>query len=153
MDARQPGLQARPTVRVPVQAFGAKFQTKKEVYDFLTVDCKSYQPPLDTVTIWHLRDQSMGKKRRIKGDDVKHLVAPMYDSLSINQILIWAKANCPEVIEQYLPFEKELLRFPRQVRTLHFAANNPGVQIPVSSQLPNSNLLSVIPDTHFEFST
>jgi hypothetical protein len=83
------------------------------VYDFLTVDCKSYQPPLDTVTIWHLRDQAMGKKGRIRGDDVKHLVVPMYDSLSIKQILLWANANCPEVIGQYLPFEKELLRFPR----------------------------------------
>jgi hypothetical protein len=120
MQANAPIQLAEGTVRVPVQAFGAKFQTKKEVYDFLTVDCKSYQPPLDTVTIWHLRDQARGKKRRINGDAIKHLVAPMYDSLSINRILLWAKANCPEVIDNYLPFEKELLRFPRQVRKLHF---------------------------------
>ena len=55
-------------VNVPVQEFAAKYQTKKEIYDFLTVNCKVVCPPADTVTIWHLRDMMSGVKGCIKGD-------------------------------------------------------------------------------------
>jgi hypothetical protein len=76
MEANRNPRPPQTKVRVPVQEFAAKFQTKREVYSFLTVDCKAYEPPQGTVTIWHLRDQAAGKKRWIKGDDIKHLVVP-----------------------------------------------------------------------------
>jgi hypothetical protein len=55
-------------VRVPVAEFAAKFQTKKEAYNFLTQNVKAYCPPQDTVTSWHLRDMASGAKRFIKCD-------------------------------------------------------------------------------------
>jgi hypothetical protein len=39
------GPAAEVKVRIPMKEFAAKFQTKKEVYDFLTVCCKAYEPP------------------------------------------------------------------------------------------------------------
>jgi hypothetical protein len=98
-----------------VQAFAAKFKTKREVYNFLTLDCHAYEPAIQCVTVWHMRDQAMGKKGMIRADSIKHLTVPTYEALSLAKILEWGKVNCPTVIERYLPIERELLHFPRQV--------------------------------------
>jgi hypothetical protein len=57
----------------------------------------------------------MGKKGMIRADSIRHLTVPTYEALSLAKILEWAKANCPAVVERYLPIERELLQFPRQV--------------------------------------
>ena len=85
--------QAPPRVRIGVSEFAAKFQTKKEVYDFLTQNLKAVCPPADTVTIWHLRDMVSGVKGHIKGADIKHLTVPYYEDLSIDKMLIWARTS------------------------------------------------------------
>ena len=36
-------------------AFAAKFRSKREVYQFLTVDVKAYLPPLENVTTYFLK--------------------------------------------------------------------------------------------------
>ena len=100
-------------VRVGIAEFAAKFQTKKEVYDFLTVDVKACCPPADTVTIWHLRDMASGVKGLIKGDDIRFLTVPYYDDLSIDKMITWTKANYARVLDRYFPVEKELKKFPR----------------------------------------
>jgi hypothetical protein len=109
------GSEAEAKVRIPMKEFAAKFQTKKEVYDFLTVCCKAYEPPQDTVTIWHLRDQANGTKDWVRGDSIKHLSVPFYEDLSIKKILEWAQVHCPTVLDRYFPIERETLRMPRQV--------------------------------------
>ena len=53
-------------VKVDAGAFGHKYQSKAEVYKFLSHDCGAYLPSYDTVTIWHLRDLMAGKRMRIK---------------------------------------------------------------------------------------
>ena len=42
--------------KVLVQSFQAKFSNKKEIYAFLSQDCKVYLPQPDCVTVWFLRD-------------------------------------------------------------------------------------------------
>ena len=104
--------------RVPVQEFAARFQSKKECYNFLTQDCEAYEPPQDTVTVWHLRDQIRGTKGYIKGSAIKHLAVPHYDNLTLKLIMEWATANYAAVVERFFPQARELEKFPRQVSPL-----------------------------------
>ena len=43
--------------------FSAKFRSKYEVYQFLTIDALAYLPPPQAVTIYFLKDLVSGKKR------------------------------------------------------------------------------------------
>ncbi len=43
--------------------FSAKFKSKKEVYNFLTIDCHAYLCCADNVTIYFLKDLISGKKK------------------------------------------------------------------------------------------
>jgi hypothetical protein len=114
---------ARAGIRqVSVQEFAAKYKTKREVYNFLTVDCRTYEPPIQCVTVWHLRDQAMGAKGMVSADAIKHLAVPVYGALSMDKILLWAKAHCPVVVERQFPIERELDQFPRQVSTIIFVS-------------------------------
>ena len=49
--------------QVTIQQFGAKFQTKSAIYQFLTVELGAYLPPKTCVTIYHLRDIILKKKK------------------------------------------------------------------------------------------
>lgn len=49
--------------RVTAAMFAAKYRSKKEVFQFLTVDAKAYLCPFDTVTIYFLKDLASGKKK------------------------------------------------------------------------------------------
>ena len=52
--------QNKPTITAA--AFGAKFRSKREIYQFLTMDVKAYLPDCDNVTIYFLKDMMTGKK-------------------------------------------------------------------------------------------
>ena len=49
--------------QISAQAFAAKFKSKREVYNLLTVDCKAYLPQYETITIYFLRDMVGGQKK------------------------------------------------------------------------------------------
>ena len=49
-----------PQVGVSAASFGAKFRSKRECYNFLTVECKFYLPAYDTLTIYFLKDLITG---------------------------------------------------------------------------------------------
>ena len=51
------------TVGVSAAAFGAKYRSKRECYNFLTVECKFYLPAYDTITIYFLKDLITGTKK------------------------------------------------------------------------------------------
>ena len=54
----------RPSnVSINVKELMAKFRTKREVYNFLVLDCKVYLPAYDTVTIYFMREIIMGTKK------------------------------------------------------------------------------------------
>ena len=44
--------QPRPSVQLLAKQFQAKFSTKRECFNFLTLDCKAYLPHYSTVTIY-----------------------------------------------------------------------------------------------------
>ena len=49
---------------VTVAAFSAKFRSKREVYQFLTLDVRAYLPPVHTLTLYFLKDIVSGAKKR-----------------------------------------------------------------------------------------
>ena len=59
------------TVPVNPQSFGAKFQSKREVYRFLSHDCGTYLSSYETMTVFHLRDLMASAITKIKATNVK----------------------------------------------------------------------------------
>ena len=51
--------------RVSAKEFAAKFQSKRECYNFLASDVGIYLPPYDNVTIYFLRELMGHKKKRL----------------------------------------------------------------------------------------
>ena len=46
-----------------IKEFAAKFRSKNEVYQFLTVDVKAYMPPKEVTTMWFMKDICTGKRK------------------------------------------------------------------------------------------
>ena len=44
-------------------SFASKYKSKREVYNFLTIECHAYLPPYDTLTIYFLKDLISGAKK------------------------------------------------------------------------------------------
>ena len=112
----------RAQYTISVKEFLAKYRTKREVFNFCTVECSFYVPPYDSVTLWHLRDVATKKKARILAKDAEHLYVPCYEELSIEKMILWLEASHPTFVRSYLPVEHELVKFPRQVsaQSCHF---------------------------------
>jgi len=101
--------------RVPAKSFSAKFQDKRELYTFLTSDCGIYCPPINDVTVWHLRDMVDGKKGKVLVDMMRHLTVPQYEELTIEKVVDWARKEYAAFANRYFPIDRELFKFPRQV--------------------------------------
>ena len=54
---------ARGNQQVTATAFASKYKSKREVFNFLTIDVKAYLPSYDTVSIYFLKDLVSGKKK------------------------------------------------------------------------------------------
>ena len=48
---------------INTKEFGSKYQTKREIYLFFTLNCQAYLPRYENVTIYFLRDLVSGAKR------------------------------------------------------------------------------------------
>ena len=115
--------------QVTTAAFGAKFRSKRgkwpllndaEVFTFLTVDVKAYLPPMNTVTIYFLKDLITGTKKSkpmmshlsvIPMDHVQHVHVPSYENLALK--LIYAFFEQHREVLKFLPEGKELLKTPK----------------------------------------
>ena len=60
MDADQPDGQPG---RISTAMFAAKFRSKYEVYQFLTIEVGAVLPPHESVNIYFLKDLVMGRKK------------------------------------------------------------------------------------------
>ena len=87
--AQIPGAHANNQVNAA--AFAAKFQSKTEVHRFLSTEVMAYLPASHTMTVWHLRDLAMAKKRIIKSNQVKVYNVPQFEGLTIADFLGFAK--------------------------------------------------------------
>ena len=101
--------------RLTVQEFSAKFNNKREVYTFLTVDCERFCPPIDTVTIWHLKDMACGLKGSVLCKDIHKIYVPNYEELTLEKVVAWVNRHHPQFCRKFFPVERELMRFPRTV--------------------------------------
>jgi len=54
---------ARPNNLVNAKEFASKFRSKREVYNFLTIDVKAYLPGYETLNLYFLRDLVNGQKK------------------------------------------------------------------------------------------
>jgi hypothetical protein len=97
---------------VTTKEFGAKYQSKQEVYRFLSFDVGAYLPPYDTVTVWHLRDLACGQRRLIKSTEVKVMQVPHFEGLTIERMLHNAN-KAPEIMSAFPIEEREIDKFPR----------------------------------------
>jgi len=111
-DQQQIVPRAPQAAKVTAATFGAKYTNKREVYRFLATEANVYLPPMDNVTIWHLRDLAMGERKRIDAKDVKHIAIPQFEGLSIKYMLEWAQ-KVPAVMKALPPTSKEVEKFPR----------------------------------------
>ena len=58
-----PHPQDRVRQQVTATSFAAKYKSKREVFNFLTMDVKAYLPAYDTISIYFLKDLVSGKKK------------------------------------------------------------------------------------------
>ena len=63
-------------MQVSAAEFGAKYQSKREAYRFVSHDCGVYVDAYDNVTIYHLRDLASDQQLRIKDTEVKNISVP-----------------------------------------------------------------------------
>lgn len=83
---------------------------------------------MDVITIWHLRDLAAGKRNRIACDDVKVLIVPQYEGLSIAKMLEFAQSYV--AVAMALPSEpREVLKLPRDyvANIIHTLVGDPFV--------------------------
>ena len=61
----QPGFNgaANGNQNLSAKDFAAKYQSKREVYLFFTLNCQAYLPRYENITIYFLKDIAMGLKR------------------------------------------------------------------------------------------
>lgn len=99
------------TQAVNVGLFAAKYRSKREVYRFVSYECKIFVPSLETVTMAHLADLMSGKKLCVYLDQVKPITVPYYKGLKIEAILEFG--NQYQKVVDALPIPKECLKLDR----------------------------------------
>ena len=55
-------VEGQPNQTITTAEFSAKFRSKYEVYQFMTIDAKAYLPAPENVTIYFLKDLIRGVK-------------------------------------------------------------------------------------------
>jgi len=127
-------MDVRQVQKVTAAEFAAKYKSKRECFNFLTVACKAYLSSYNTVTIYFLKGEYpsltvtvcaelvAGQKKFVRCEDVRYLYMPQYDNCSIKAVLEQA-AHYPQV-EAYLPDAKEHHYLPRQwlINVVHTVA-------------------------------
>ena len=95
-----------PAVQISAKEIGAKFRSKREIYRFLTAECKCYLGDFETMTIWHLRDLAAGDRQIILSSRVKFISIPNYTGLKIEKMVEFAR-DYPDAMKA-LPIEVEI---------------------------------------------
>ena len=90
--------------QITLNDVSVKAQSKKAVYLVLTVEGGLYLPPMMDSNKEYLKAIITGKKKFLYSKDVNVIKLPQLKSLSIKEILVFAKKNTD--IENYLPIYK-----------------------------------------------
>ena len=113
--------------RVTTKTAAAKMQTKREWYNFLTIDCDACIPGYDNVTMYFIRDLVSGERkckffRKIfflnfwlvvfRNKKILSMTVPQYETLSMKKMM--EKFGKQEDFLVYLPDKREWSMIPRQ---------------------------------------
>ena len=79
----------------------------------IALECKKYLPPLESCTIYWLKDIVSGQKRALDGHLITFQACPQYETLSTPLLLQWARQQNSDLFS-YLPIEKEISQLPKQ---------------------------------------
>ena len=90
--------------QITLNDVSVKAKSKKEVYSVLTVEGGLYLPPIMDSSKEYLKAIMTGKEKFLSSKDVNVIKLPQLKSLSIKEILVFAKKNTD--IENYLPIYK-----------------------------------------------
>ena len=119
----------RAKQQVTAMSFASKYKSKREVYNFLTVDCHAYLPPYDNLTIYFLKDLVSDDKKSkflikllflilnftfivMKSSHIQHLSVPQYEGLNIETILSHVEND--QDVHRHLPDLQEIRKCPKQ---------------------------------------
>ena len=112
---------------ITTSEFSAKFRSKYEVYQFLTIDALAFLPAPECCTIYFLKDLVSGKKKCesihlcftivcrvtvLKSDKALNLHVPCYEGLTVKEIM--SKGLEHNGVRDYLPDDRDIRRLPRQ---------------------------------------
>ena len=62
--------------QVSSKEFAAKYNSKREIYNFLAADAGVYLPPYDNVTIYFLKELMGGKKKMLNTKRIRTIHIP-----------------------------------------------------------------------------
>ena len=62
--------------KVSAKESKAKYNSKKEIYNFLACDVSVYLPHPDNVTIYFLKEIMSGKKKKLSGAMIRTIMIP-----------------------------------------------------------------------------
>ena len=155
-------MDVRIVQKVTAAEFAAKYKSKRECFNFLTVACKAYLSSYETVTIYFVKgkcppltvivcaDIIAGRRKYVRYDDVRYLYLPQYYNCSIKAILEQA-AHYPQV-EPYLPDAKERHYLPRQwlINVVHTVAGEDFAQWAQMQQDARNDKMTVEHDLMIE---
>ena len=65
-----------PVTQVSSKEFAAKYNSKREIYNFLAADAGVYLPPYDNVTIYFLKELMGGKKKMLNTKRIRTIHIP-----------------------------------------------------------------------------
>ena len=117
----------KQTSTITTSEFSAKFRSKYEVYQFLTIDALAFLPAPECCTIYFLKDLVAGKKKCesknvrfiltcrvtvLKSDKALNLHVPCYEGLTVKEIM--SKGLEHDDVRNYLPDDRDIRRLPRQ---------------------------------------
>ena len=99
----------------------------------------AYVPPMENVTVWHLRDLARGERKRILAKDIEHISIPQFEGLTVEKMLDYANMF-PQVMKAFPSNRKEIEKFPRQyiANVIHTVVGQPFQQW-VDMQLESRN--------------
>ena len=61
--APNPGFNQQLSQNITAKEFASKYNSKREVYLFFTLNCQAYLPRYENITIYFLKDLVSGAKR------------------------------------------------------------------------------------------
>ena len=73
---QNPAGELNQSVRISSKEFQAKYNSKREIYNFLATDCGVFLPPYDNVTIYFLKELMGGKKKMLTTAKIRTIHVP-----------------------------------------------------------------------------